>query len=509
MVESTVRKFFKENRFYILGGIIILILFSLRFLNLTIIPVFADEAIYIRWAQVMKAEETLRFLPLSDGKEPLFMWVMMAFLKVIKDPLFGGRLLSVFSGLGTLIGTAYLTFLLFKSKKAALTAALIYALIPFTFFFDRMALVDSMLACFGVWTFVLSYLAFTKERLDFALLAGFALGGAWLTKSPALFFALLLPSLWLFIRSPKSLTKVIPLTLVTWVLGYGMFNILRLGPNYQLIASRNLDYVYPLSHFLTSPFDPLKPYLMQSWQWLVFMGPWPLIVLAFGGFLAVGKKNWKELLVLSAWFLGPIFTESEFAKVLTARYILFTIPFLIIMASVSVLSFNKKFVNIIYVILAALVFLSLKFDYILLTNPGQANLPMSEKSGYLEEWTAGQGIKEASLYIRNEQSAHPAEKILIGTEGYFGTLPDGLEIYLNDLRQITIIGVGLNFNKVPDQLVNSKKAGNKTYLLINDERFKGDAAKLGLRLLASYPKVVRPTGTHQSLLFFELTDTVK
>ncbi len=137
----------KENLPYILGGILILILFSLRFINLTRLPVFADEAIYIRWAQIMKAEETLRFLPLSDGKEPLFMWIMIPFLKVFSEPLIAGRMVSVLSGFGTLIGIVYLTWLLFKDKKVAIIAGLIYAIIPFAFFFDRMVLVDPCLPC--------------------------------------------------------------------------------------------------------------------------------------------------------------------------------------------------------------------------------------------------------------------------------------------------------------------------------------------------------------------------
>lgn len=171
----------------ILAGAGILILFFLRFYHLTLLPVFVDEAIYIRWAQVMRAEETLRFLPLSDGKEPLFMWMVIPFLKFIHDPLFAGRFVSVLSGLGTLVGISYLSYLLFRSKKAALIAGLIYAISPFAFFFDRIALVDSMLAMFGIWTFIFAYLAATRERLDLAMVAGFTLGGAWLTKSPALF----------------------------------------------------------------------------------------------------------------------------------------------------------------------------------------------------------------------------------------------------------------------------------------------------------------------------------
>jgi 4-amino-4-deoxy-L-arabinose transferase-like glycosyltransferase len=499
-----VKRFFKNNWSYILVGIFVLFLFFLRFFHLTILPIFADEAIYIRWAQVMKAEETLRFLPLSDGKEPLFMWVAMGFLKFIHNPLVAGRILSVFCGLGTMIGITLLSYLLFKNKKVAVVAALLYAVSPFTFFFDRMALVDSMLSMFGVWTFILAYLAFTQERLDFAMLAGFALGGAWLTKSPALFFAIMLPTLWLFIKSPKRLIKVVPLTFVTLVIGYGMYNILRLGPNFELIASRNLDYVWPISHLFTSPFDPLKPWLLQSWQWIVMMGPWMLLVLSLIGLFINWKKNWKQMIVLVIWFLGPIFVQSEYAKVLTARYILFSIPFLITIAASAFLKTGKTWRWILAVLLVLFLSQSLIFDYYLLTNPAKANLPRSERSGYLEEWTAGQGIYEASVYLQNYQLENPSQKVIVGTEGYFGTLPDGLEAYLNNDKTITIVGVGLNFSAIPDPLINSQKAGNATFLLINNDRFKGDYVKEGLKLIAEYPKATRPDGTHESLMFFEL-----
>ena len=125
------KKFIKNNWIYLVGAFFVLTLFSLRFVNLTILPVFADEAIYIRWAQVMKAEETLRFLPLSDGKQPLFMWIAIPFLKFIENPLIAGRLVSVASGFGTMIGVSFLSYLLLRSKKVALAAGFIYAVSPF------------------------------------------------------------------------------------------------------------------------------------------------------------------------------------------------------------------------------------------------------------------------------------------------------------------------------------------------------------------------------------------
>ena len=160
--------------------------FLIRFINLTSLPVFADEAIYIRWSQIMANEPTLRFLPLSDGKQPLYMWVLMFLVRRFSDPLFIGRLVSVICGIGTLLGVFATAYYLFKSKLAGLTATLMWALTPFAVFFDRMALTDSMLTMFGVWTFLGAVVMVKTKRLDAAIGTGFALGFASLTKSPAL-----------------------------------------------------------------------------------------------------------------------------------------------------------------------------------------------------------------------------------------------------------------------------------------------------------------------------------
>ena len=495
------KKFFRENKYYLLAGLVVIFLYFVRLYNLTLLPVFADEAIYIRWAQVMRAEETLRFLPLSDGKQPLFMWVMIPFLKIFSDPLFAGRFLSVLTGFGTMVGIGVLSYLLFKNKTVALVASFTSCLLPFTFFFDRMALVDSMLSCFGIWTFIFSYLSITKNRLDFAMIAGFTLGGAWLTKSPALFFVILLPTLLIF---SKNYLKSLLYVLCSLILAYGFYNILRLGPNYHLLASRNLDYVYPLSHFMTSPFDPLKPFLLQSWQWILMMSGVSVVAALALGYYVNFKKYWKELLVLTIWFVAPIFVMSEFAKVLTARYILFTISYFVILFSTIFLSANKLIQKISLVAVVIFVFLSIKFNYFLLTNPQKANLPQSERSGYLEDWTAGYGIKESTDYIVKEYLKNPNQVIVVGTEGYFGTLPDGAQIYLNNYKNIIVKGVGLDIKSVNESLLASKKAGNKTYLLVNSTRLNNSFDKNSVYLIESYKKAVKPDGSYESLLFLEI-----
>ena len=506
-------KFFRVIKkwwLFILGMMVIVGLFLfLRLYAITNLPVFVDEAIYIRWAQVMKAESTLRFLPLSDGKQPLYMWLVIPFLKFISDPLLAGRMISVFSGLGTLVGIGMVSWYLFKSKKVILITTLLWAISPYSVFFDKMALVDSLLTLFGIWTFYFAILTVNTIRLDFAMITGFLLGGALLTKSPALFFSILLPTTFLLTKWPKTFKKkagklfrLVVIFTPTFVIGYGLYNILRLGPNFHMIRLRNFDYVFPLSHLWLNPKDPFIFLLPKFFDWIWKMGPFPIIFL---GMLVNLKKHFAKIVVLTLWFIFPVLVQAMFAKVFTARYVYFCLPFLFLLVG-SVFLTKNKFVGILSTLLVILgIGISLRFDYYLLTNITKANLPRNERSGYLEEWSAGQGIRQIADYIEKLYLQNPKE-IVVGTEGYFGTLPDGLQIYLNKYPEIIIIGVGLNFEKVSPSLLESYDYGNPTFFVANDSRFKSDPAIYGLTKVAEYPKAIKPDGTYESLLLLEITD---
>lgn len=495
------------RRDLILILLIFILAIFLRIYNLNHLPIFADEAIYVRWAQVMKAEPTLRFLPLSDGKQPLFMWVLMLLLTYFDDPLIAGRILSALCGLATLAGIGVMAYLILRSMRAALLSMFIFAILPFAIFFDRMALTDSMLSMFGVWTFILVFLAVTKRRWDLSILTGFSLGGALLTKSPALYFSLLIPLTTILGNWKKSENKF-RLSLrylfyfaTIYLIGYGMYNILRLGPNYHLLGQRNLDYVYPLSHILTKPFDPLISHLRGILDYFIKMGSIPLITLVVIGIIIGAKRSGKETVLLLLWAFLPIIINSEYAKVVTARYVFFSLPYICVLAGSGLLAkgYFKKAVMVL-VILFGLA--SIIFDKVLLKNVYAANLPQGDRSGYLEEWTAGVGIKEISEYLLRHKNQNPNINIVVGTEGYFGTLPDGLQIYLNQIEKMTVIGVGLGFDTIPESLIQSKEAGNDTFLVINSSRFllKNDEQQK-LELIKSFPKGERKVGSREYKLY--------
>ncbi len=490
----------------ILAGLgIVVLYFVLRLINLTILPIFCDEAIYIRWSQVMWHEPTLRFLPLSDGKQPLFMWLTIPFLKLFSDPLVAGRMVSIFSGLGTILGAFLLSLTLFKSKRIALLSSFLYAVSPFAVLFDRMALVDSLLTMFGVWVLYFGVLLIRYQRLDLAMITGIILGGAFLTKSPAIFFALLLPSTVLLLTRKKNflvqIFKLIGLWLVVFLFAFGIYNVLRLGPNFNMIAARNKDYVFSFQEILSHPLDPFKPHVGQIWEWFWFFLTPPVILVFIAG-LAVGIKKFpRQTVLLLIWLLVPLLTQMAFAKVFTARYVLFIIPLFLILAAVFLEWVIEKVrgLKFILVFLGLLFFPALQFNYHLLTNPQKVPLPEGERRGYLEDWTSGYGISEVRDYLKSLSSD---KQIIVGTEGSFGTLPDGLLIYFDKDPKVTVIGVGLGLDKIPEPLSDSSSKGNPTFLVANKSRM-GAQNDPGLKLVMEIPKAKGKSG-QDSLLFYQV-----
>jgi hypothetical protein len=280
-----------------------------------------------------------------------------------------------------------------------------------------------------------------------------------------------------------------------------------------MIGLRNKDYLFPYSHILENPLDPLLPFMDRALEWVWILGP-SIIVLMFVGALVFNRLKYiKQYILLMLFIFVPLIISAEFAKVFTARYVYFLFPYFAVVAGSIFLNKRYKKFNLFLLLLFAIH--ALWINRLLLTNIEDAPLPTSERSGYLEEWTSGTGISEVADYMRKEYKNEPDEKIVVGTEGYFGTLPDGLQIYLNDIKEITVIGVGIDIKELPNSLAESKEAGNKTYLLINNSRLKADPDKLGLKLIAAYSKALRTTGTHEHSLYgpqevlylFEVSDS--
>lgn len=486
--------------------ILLFIYFAIRLPNLTAQPIFADEAIYIRWAQVMKSEPTLRFLPLSDGKTPLFMWSMIPMFKIFEDPLFAGRILSVFSGLLTVLGVLAVGWFFFN-RRVGLYAALIVVITPFFVFFDRMALVDSMLSAFTIWGIFLSLLLIKYPRFDLAMLLGYVLGAGFLTKTPAMFNIVTMPfSILAFNFADKMREKKIVKIFLLWVtailITIGIYNILRLGPGFANLNSRNQDYVLDPTYLLIRPWDPFLPHFLDLVDWFPKLLGIPLLVLVLLGiFLSIWKRN-RYVLALLFMSIVPLGIEMALLKTFTARYILFTMPHLMVIAAwgldqlLTKLKFNPLIINALTVLV--LVVWPSYFIYLLHTDIQKAPLPENERAGYLEEWTAGYGLKEVASYL--EDLSH-SKFLVVGTEGSFGTLPDGLQIYLDKNRNVAIIGGNATISA---QIRNAAQE-HPTFFVANRSRIEVHEERV--ELVKEFVKAESVKGEKDAILLFRVIPT--
>lgn len=458
----------------------------------------------------MKAEPTLRFLPLTDGKTPLFMWVMMPTFKLIADPLLAGRTLAVFSGFTTLIG-AFLFGLLFFNRRVALIAAFLMAITPYIVFFDRMALVDSMLASFTIWSILLTFLVVRYRRIDLAMVLGYLLGGGLLTKTPSMLNVLTMPISALTLNfSAKGRTgrvlKVFGLFILAIGIGLGIYNLLRLGPGFTSLSSRNEDYVRNPLDLLKNPLDPFIPHLRDIVEWWPLLLGYPAILaIAAGIIFGISKKN-KYLITLLLIALCPLIIQMALLRTFTARYLLFSMPPLLIIAAVgldNVVSYFKKYRGLILALMV--IVLSIWPTYFinkLLTDIENTPLPLNERRGYLEDWTAGYGLREIAAFLDNESKKG---LIIVGTEGSFGTLPDGLQIYFDKNRQV-VFKPG---NSSLSEELRAEASKSATFYVANESRFPKYTENV--KNLARFPKALPKDKKYppDSMLLFKVYPSPK
>jgi 4-amino-4-deoxy-L-arabinose transferase-like glycosyltransferase len=497
--------------FFILS-LLSIVYFVSRFQNLTSIPVFGDEAIYIRWAQIIKSVETLRFIPLTDGKQPLYMWILAGLLKFISDPLVAGRTISVFAGWGTMLALYLTSTILFsfnKKETNVLTfifssikeniflgsiTALTYIFLPFAFFFDRMALADNLLSFFGISTLFLSLLNAKYKRLDLSMILGAFLGISWLTKSPAIYFIVLSAFTYVIFNLKNYKTFYFPA--ISSFISLIIYSILRLGPQFHMIALRNRDYVWPIFEVLKHPLDPFKPHITNAFSIYSYYISVPVLLFSLLGLILFIRKNYKNntkllsLFTVFCWWFLPLIANASIAKVFTARYILYTLPSMIVLMALGFYTIFQTFgifkkIPIRILSLTLIFSLNIFYLYKLSIKPFNIKLPHAE-IGYITDWTSGWGIKESADYLKNRSLE---KNIIVGTEGYFGTLPNGLEIYTNQVKQLTVLGIGLGFVQIPDNLLNAKNHGDEVYILINQSRLKLSNEELAkLSLVESFEK---------------------
>lgn len=427
----------------LLYSIIVIFFLTSRLFNLSSLPIFTDEAIYLRWAQIAKDDASWRFISLTDGKQPMYIWFVMIAMRFVSDPLLAGRLVSCVAGLFSLVGLFFLGKELFSSRWAGIGASFLYAVYPFALVYDRMALYDSLVGTFAVWSSYFIVLLARTPSLSGALITAMVIGGGMLTKTNAFFNLYLLPvSLILFpFKRQKMLTQLttwISLAFLIAILSNLYYAVLRLSPFFHIIEEKNALFVYPFSDWLLHPFSFLWGNLSGQWNWLHIYMTWPALALVLLAFL-INRSFFREKIFLFLWFLFPFIALALFGRVLYPRFIFFmTLPLLLLVAfslqNLYVFLNNKKtFALCLFLfIFPALISGSFViFDFV------HAPIPIADLGQYVNGWPSGGGVKEAVVFFKEQSKT---KKIFVATQGTFGLMPAAFELYLGRDRNVTIEG---------------------------------------------------------------------
>lgn len=480
----------KTLKFLAVAIILILVYFVSRLINLTALPIFTDEAIYIRWAQIAKNDSSWRFISLTDGKQPLLIWLTMVSLKFISDPLAAGRIVSVFAGFFSLIGIYFLAFELFKNKKIAFFASLFYLVSPFSLMYDRMALMDAWVGVFYIWSMFFAIRLAKKPQTETTFLLAMSLGGGVLTKTSGFLSIYLLPTTLLFFDYRKKsfffrFAKWFFLVLLAVGISQVYYSVLRLSPWFHMIGQKDETFVYTFSDWLRHPLRFLDGNLNGLGNWLIGYLTIPLILLFLISLFLINKKFFEKVFLL-IWFAAPFFALALFGKVLYPRFILFmTMPVLVLTAwSLEYLISLKLFKKKVIALLLILVFLTypLYTDLKILFSIVTAPIPLADSGQYINDWPAGWGIREVVDILGKEAKD---KKIAIYTEGTFGLLPYGVEIYLVNNPNVEIIGIWPIPHEPSAKMIESAKT-KPTYYIAN--QFQDLSEHWKVKLLSEYQK---------------------
>lgn len=470
----------------IVAGLVGLYL-ATRLINLTKLPIFTDEAIYIRWSQIGSRDANWRYISLVDGKQPLFTWIMMVFLRFIRDPLLAGRLVSVLAGIGTTIGICLTAFELFKSKKVALVSGLLYVLIPFGLMYDRMALYDSLSGALSLWSLYLAILLVRRVRLDVALLLGFALGLGMLNKTSGFLSLYMLPGTLLLFdwgknKRVRRLLTWAGYALVAAVISQLLYSVLRLSPLFAMIGQKDTVFVYSFREWLAHPFNFLYGNIHGLFDWAIHYLTWPIFTAAILSGLSLFKWVREKLLLLGWWF-APFFALALDGRVLYPRFILFMVLPLYILASLAITWVWDTFKRSVWrwVLIVLLLGGSVYTDFYIITNPLYAPIPQADAGQYIDDWPSGWGIPEVNAFLSAQAEKG---KVSVYTDGTFGLLPYAIEIYLVDNPNMKIKGLYPIRPAMPDAMYQDAK-DHPTYMIFNATQ---NVPSWPLKFIAEYQK---------------------
>lgn len=303
--------------------------FALRWVNLSQIPLFNDEAIYLDWGWRSFVDfPTYLFYSLHDAKQPLFIWLVGIAQHGIENPIYAGRLVSIVFGWLSVIGLYTLSSSL-RRRRDGIICAFLYITSPLFTFFDRQVLMESALTACAIWASfcVIRYVTSEKAHWIIASAGIFALG--YLIKSTALLFVVPAVFLFLFhfIKTPHKLRVALHIAIFLVICSF-LTMPLYAHPLYWQTLSTNTRYVlsvpelflFPLQHWSTSLFS-------VAMMCLVYLNPFVMITSIRGFFSLHNAHEYNIFFMALVPFLIHILIVRSPSERYLVSFLVLLLPF--------------------------------------------------------------------------------------------------------------------------------------------------------------------------------------
>jgi 4-amino-4-deoxy-L-arabinose transferase-like glycosyltransferase len=406
---------------------VLLLIGSFAFVHLMALPAFEDEGTQLRlvW-RLIEAKEWLQ--PLSLGK-PLEAWLMAPLLRLTGQPLAAIRALHVLVGmLGAVL--TYRLGVLVTDRSTAWVSGALFAICPFVVYLQRLALSEILLCTAGIGVLV-SVLQLVESAtwpraavlalsLVLAAFCKFPVGFVFLISMPLALALLPASERRGLLEEAPHLTKLMAAHAPVAVLavavavvagirwhsgrspGFGLREVFGIGlGQYQNIGAGSGGPRPNLLRELTSQLSE------------------PVVAMGFTGLAASALfGDWRQRWLIAVGTL-PMLAIGLLAKFWFSRYLLFTLPPLIIAAAAGWRSLAAHAGRLRRLCelgaLALCVVFMLRQTARLILEPAAANWSALDRYQYLEGPGSGYGYPEAARFIL---AAPAAPSIVYSLDGH-------------------------------------------------------------------------------------------
>ena len=405
-----------KYRYDVLPIAALLLLGSLAFVHLMALPVFEDEGSQLRWVwRIIEAGEWLQ--PLGEGK-PLEAWPLVPLVLLGFNPLIAARTLHVLAGM---VGAVLIYRLArqMSDRWTALATGVLFAICPFVLYLQRLALSDIFMCVAGIWV-LLSAVKFIKTPDGRrAILLAVSLLLAAFSKFPVGFFFLIAMPLALLLMPsherrellrPPALRNLLgahaPAVLLAAAVVVAAFIRVRSGRSAGFGLQDLMGIGAGGYQDIGAAIGVARPDLARE---LSIQLSWPvtligLVGLVAGALLNDWRRRWLILVGLSAMLGIALFAQFWFS-----RYLLFTIPPLIVASvsgwrSLSLRTGRFRLALQVGVLAVCVGFMGRQSALIIL-NPLAAKWSPVDRFQYIEGGGSGYGYPEAAQFFLDATNA--------------------------------------------------------------------------------------------------------